>query len=132
MRPKCWNCGAQRRAERLVLRRVLFRPRLDVLRPRLAVFRRRLALFPAPVRFLAVLFRVDFRRVVLLRADLRAPRALFFAVLFRPPFDALLRLLFFLALRFLPDPDLRPPPLCLFTVAHARRSASSSETPRSL
>ena len=30
-----------------------------------------------------------------------------------------------------PLPDFLPPPDCLFTVAHARRSASLSETPRS-
>lgn len=32
---------------------------------------------------------------------------------------------------FFPLPDFLPPPNCLFTVAHARRSASFFETPRS-
>jgi hypothetical protein len=66
--------------------------------------------------------------------------------LFVPPFDALLRavdffaplllellpelLLDFLAAPFDPDPSRLPPPSCLLTVAQARRSASSSDTPR--
>ena len=79
----------------------------------------------------------------------------FFAALLRPPeedfFDARLRPedapelpppleddlrprdddeLFFADLR--PEPDLRPPPDSLFTVAQARDSASSSDTPLSL
>jgi hypothetical protein len=45
---------------------------------------------------------------------------------FAPP----LRAVDFDALFLAPEPLLFPPPSCLLTVAHARRSASSSETPR--
>src|SRR5690606_10073626 len=45
----------------------------------------------------------------------------------RPPFLAAS----FVSFRPRPDPDLLPPPVSLFTVAQARRSASSWLTPRS-
>src|SRR5215468_2331240 len=65
----------------------------------------------------------------LAEADLAAAERLAEAALpLRPPFfaGALLTGLPF------PDPLFLPPPVILLTVAHARRSASSSPTPRSL
>ena len=58
------------------------------------------------------------------REDLeRAPEA---RPPFLPPFRAELRLVFFLR----PEPLFLPPPVSLFTVAQARRSASFRDTPR--
>src|SRR5687767_14563201 len=47
-----------------------------------------------------------------------------------PPFSQPLRLDSRLSVFPRPLPDFLPPPLSLFTVAHARRSASFSDTPR--
>lgn len=82
-------------------------------------------------RFLLAAFRVALFFAALL------PAAFFRTVAF---FDAAFLVLRFLAVvfffeiflvaDFLPEPLFLPPPLCLFTVAQARRSASPSDTPR--
>jgi hypothetical protein len=82
----------------------------------------RLALFRLPVarrRRVEAAFRADAEREDLEReAEARPP--------FFPPFREELRF------DFLPRPDplFLPPPVSLFTVAQARRSASPRETPR--
>jgi len=125
----------------------------EVVEERFAAVRDLPALFFAPVaRFdppdfvpraedFAELLAELFRPELLLRAEparlLPAPDEVFddfFAPLFlAPPFAARLldpALDFFAALRFAPEPPRLPPPSCLLTVAQARRSASSSDTPR--
>jgi len=118
---------------RLVLLRerpVLFRERVPVDRERLLLLRDRV-LFrdrllerdpvePPALRFrVAAALRADAERAALLRlAEARPPR--------RPPFLAGPLLVF----RPRPEPDLRPPPDIAFSVAQARRSASSRGTPR--
>lgn len=94
------------------LRPVLFRDRLL-----LELFRVEPLL---ALRFrVAAAFRADAERAALLRfADARPPR--------RPPFFVGALLVF----RPRPEPDLRPPPDMAFSVAQARRSASSRDTPR--
>jgi hypothetical protein len=101
--------------ERLLLLpdRLELRPLLE--RPRLVLFRlpddRRLRVEAA---FRADAEREDFER----EAEARPP--------FLPPFREELRFDFFPR----PDPLFLPPPVSLFTVAHARLSASPRETPR--
>jgi hypothetical protein len=98
---------------------VLFRLRLDL--RRLLLARLRLVLFLAPAlrlredaAFRAADERDDFER----DAEALPP--------FLPPFRDELRLVFLPR----PDPLFFPPPVSLFTVAQARRSASRRETPR--
>jgi hypothetical protein len=81
----------------------------------------RFRLPPADFRFrVAAAFRADAERADLGRdAEARPPA--------RPPFREELLLVFLPR----PEPLFLPPPESLFTVAQARRSASSSETPRS-
>jgi hypothetical protein len=84
-------------------------------------------------RFVDEPFAEDFLAPELFDEELRPPRAAerelfvldlrdadFFAPLLRDCFAP-----------FEPEPPLFPPPSCLLTVAQARRSASSSDTPRS-
>jgi hypothetical protein len=105
---------------REVLRlRVLLRVRADLLR--LALDRLRLVLLRPPAlrlrveaAFRAADDRDDFER----DAEALPP--------FLPPFRDELRLVFLPR----PDPLFFPPPVSLFTVAQARRSASRRETPR--
>ena len=92
--------------DRLLL--LLERLRPALLRPA-AERRRRVA-----AAFRAALEREDLER----GAEARPP--------FRPPFRDELRLVFLPR----PEPLFLPPPVSLFTVAHARRSASRRETPR--
>jgi hypothetical protein len=75
---------------------------------------------PLAFRFrVAAALRADAERAALLRfAEARPPA--------RPPFLAG----FLLVFRPRPEPDLRPPPDIAFSVAQARRSASSLGTPR--
>jgi hypothetical protein len=99
--------------------RVLLRERLVLLRERLvpAPFR----VDPPPARRLrvAAAFRAEAERADLLRfAEARPPS--------RPPFLAGPLLVF----RPRPEPDFLPPPDMAFSVAQARRSASSRGTPR--
>jgi hypothetical protein len=93
----------------------------------------------ADERFVDELFADDFLAPELFDEELLPPRAAerelfapdlraavdFFAPLLR---DVLLLALFLAA--FEPEPPFLPPPSCLLTVAQARRSASSSGTPR--
>ena len=107
---------------RLLLERLRLVPRLRLplerLRPvdRLVLLRRLPAdfRFRVDAAFRAELEREDFER----EADARPP--------LRPPFRDELRLVFFPR----PEPLFFPPPVSLFTVAQARRSASPRETPR--
>jgi hypothetical protein len=88
--------------------------------------------------FVDELFLEDFLAPELFEGALPPPRAaarVLFALdlrdaadFFAPLLRALLPALFFEL--FEPEPPLLPPPSCLLTVAHARRSASSSDTPR--
>ena len=100
------------------------RPRARVDRGRDLVVPRRLLLerLRAPLAFrrrVAAPFRADAERERLEReAEARPP--------ILPPFREELRLVFFP----LPDPLFLPPPVSLFTVAQARRSASPRGTPR--
>ena len=93
------------------------RPELRLLleRPRLVLFRlpddRRRRVEAA---FRAAAERDDFER----EAEARPP--------FLPPFREELRFAFLPR----PEPLFLPPPVSLFTVAHARRAASPRETPR--
>jgi hypothetical protein len=97
-------------------RLLLDRDRLLLDRDPLAPLRDRLALERLRV---AAALRADAERADLLRfAAARPPR--------RPPFFAG----FLLVFRPRPEPDLRPPPDIAFSVAQARRSASSRGTPR--
>ena len=133
----------RRPAQRLLLRRLRerLRPperlrappreRLRLLLPLRLLERPRAVLLR--LRLLLVLERVaeDFRRRVdaafraaVERDDLERDAAAFPP--FRPPFRDELRLVFFPR----PDPLFFPPPVSLFTVAQARRSASRRETPR--
>jgi hypothetical protein len=81
----------------------------------------RFRLPPAAFRFrVAAAFRADAERADLGRAAEARPPAL-------PPFRDELLLVFLPR----PEPLFFPPPDSLFTVAQARRSASSFETPRS-
>jgi hypothetical protein len=99
--------------------RVLLRERLVLLRDRLLLERLRVDPPPALRLRVAAAFRADAERAALLRlAEARPP--------FRPPFFAGP----LLVLRPRPEPDLRPPPDIAFSVAQARRSASSRGTPR--
>jgi hypothetical protein len=121
-------------------RLVLFRDRPVLLRDRLLLFRDPLVLDrdrPAPLRdrLLFERARVEpplafrFRVAAALRADAERADLLRFAEArppSLPPFFAGLLLVF----RPRPDPDLRPPPDIAFSVAQARRSASSRGTPR--
>ena len=112
--------------DRARLRLLLFLDRVPLLLDRLLLFRARLPLErfrvePLPARRfrVAAAFRAEADRADLLRwAEARPPR--------RPPFFAGP----LLVLRPRPEPDLRPPPDIAFSVAQARRSASSSGTPR--
>jgi hypothetical protein len=119
---------------------VLFRDRLELFRDRLELDRDRLELdrdrlvpdrdrllldrfpveLPPALRLrVAAALRADAERAALLRlAEARPP--------FRPPFFAGPLLVF----RPRPEPDFRPPPDIAFSVAQARRSASSRGTPR--
>lgn len=109
----------------------------DCARPRPLLFRDRaplrLALFPD--RLLLDRFRVEpppafrLRVAAALRADAERAALLRLAAArppFRPPFFVGALLVF----RPRPEPDLRPPPDIAFSVAQARRSASSRGTPR--
>jgi hypothetical protein len=108
---------------RLVLELFLPRPALFLLRLALDVFRLPDELFRLPA--------ADFRRRVAAPFRAAAERDDFerdaeaLPPFFPPLRDALLVV-------FLPRPDplFFPPPVSLFTVAQARRSASRSETPR--
>ena len=82
------------------------------------------------VDFLADDLRADDFRPEDLRADDFRPED-FFAAVLRPPFLPPLRLEAFDVFLPRPEPDFLPPPVDLFTVAHARASASFFETPRS-
>lgn len=108
--------------DRLLLfldRLLLFLDRLLLFRARLLVARFRVELPPARRFRVAAAFRAEADRADLLRrAEARPPR--------RPPFFVGALLVF----RPRPEPDLRPPPDIAFSVAQARRSASSCETPR--
>ncbi|HSL72189.1 MAG TPA: hypothetical protein VK864_18215, partial [Longimicrobiales bacterium] len=92
---------------------------------------------PRPDDLLVDLRAVDLRPDDLREADVlpvlrellvRLVLRLRVAALLRPPLRDALRL----GRRPRPLPDFLPPPSSLLTVAHARRSASSSDTPRSL
>jgi hypothetical protein len=97
----------------------LDRDRLDFDRDRLVLDRFALELPPALRLRVAAALRADAERAALLRlAEARPP--------FRPPFFVGPLLVF----RPRPEPDLRPPPEIAFSVAQARRSASSLGTPR--
>jgi hypothetical protein len=74
----------------------------------------------------------DFRAEDFRADDLRAVLRPFFAALFRPPLRPPLRAGALFTRLPRPDPDFLPPPVIALTVAHARDSASSLETPRSL
>ena len=85
--------------------------------------------FLAPDRFDAALPPRAAERE-LFAPDLR-DAADFFAPLLRALLPALFFALLLRALLFEPEPPFLPPPSCLLTVAQARRSASSSDRPRS-
>ncbi len=96
---------------------VLFlRPAPLLLRPLLAAFLRRVA---APLRAAAEREALDLEPEALDPDPEAAPP-------FLPPLREELLVLFFA----LPEPLFLPPPSSLFTVAHARRSASRRELPR--
>ncbi|HET6837781.1 MAG TPA: hypothetical protein VFH24_07030 [Gemmatimonadales bacterium] len=111
---------------RLLLRLPADRPRLLLALERLRLLppdrlrvRELPALPPARRRLVAAAFRAALDRDDLDRdAAARPP--------FLPPFLDELRLVFLPR----PEPLFFPPPVSLFTVAHARRSASRRETPR--
>ena len=120
---------------RLLLLRLAVLFRLAVLLRLPLVFRlpllfRLLLLFRLPVDFraepparrfrVAAAFRADAERAALLRVAEALPP-------FLPPLRELVRVVFLPR----PDPLFFPPPVSLLTVAHARRSASLRETPRS-
>jgi hypothetical protein len=100
--------------DRLELRLLLARPRLALFRLPDDDRRRRVE-----AAFRAAVEREDFEREDFEReAEARPP--------FLPPFREELRFAFLPR----PEPLFLPPPVSLFTVAHARRAASPRETPR--
>ena len=100
---------------RLLLPRLRLRVPLERLRVLVPELRRLLALrLRVDTALRAALEREDFDRV----AEARPP--------FLPPLRDELRLVFLPR----PEPLFFPPPVSLFTVAQARRSASRRETPR--
>jgi hypothetical protein len=108
--------------DRLLLDRdrlLLDRDPLAPLRDRLVLERFRVEPPPARRLRVAAALRADAERADLLRFAAARPPS-------RPPFFAG----FLLVFRPRPEPDLRPPPDIAFSVAQARRSASSRGTPR--
>ena len=108
--------------DRLLLfpdRLLLDRDPLAPLRDRLVLGRFRVEPPPARRLRVAAALRADAERADLLRFAAARPPS-------RPPFFAG----FLLVFRPRPEPDLRPPPDIAFSVAQARRSASSRGTPR--
>lgn len=94
----------------------------ELFRPELLLRAAPARLLPAPDELFDERFAEDFFAPLFLAPLFLAP--LFVARLLEPALD------FFAALRFAPEPPRLPPPSCLLTVAQARRSASSSDTPR--